>query len=377
MSQFDATPAGSGSLFSARGLSRRLHLDLPLLIALLAVLVAGVFIIYSAGDKDINLVIRHSIRALIGLGLLLALAQIPPDRLRRWLPWIFLAGLLLLILVMLLGGIGKGAQRWLDLGFIRFQPSELMKLAVPGVVAAYLAREGLPPRLPQTVIALAIIAIPTLLVVRQPDLGTGVLIAFSGFVVLLLGGLRWHWLVAGLTAILAAIPFVWNSLHRYQQDRVLTFLNPENDPLGTGYHIIQSKIAIGSGGLHGKGWLNGSQAHLEFLPERSTDFIFAVFAEEFGFIGVSVLLAAYAFIIGRAFYIAHNAQDTFGRLFAASIALSFFIYVFVNIGMVTGLMPVVGIPLPLISYGGSSLVTLIASFGILMAIHTHRRFLTP
>ena len=377
MSQFDATPAGSGSLFSARGLSRRLHLDLPLLIALLAVLVAGVFIIYSAGDKDINLVIRHSIRALIGLGLLLALAQIPPDRLRRWLPWIFLAGLLLLILVMLLGGIGKGAQRWLDLGFIRFQPSELMKLAVPGVVAAYLAREGLPPRLPQTVIALAIIAIPTLLVVRQPDLGTGVLIAFSGFVVLLLGGLRWHWLVAGLTAILAAIPFVWNSLYRYQQDRVLTFLNPENDPLGTGYHIIQSKIAIGSGGLHGKGWLNGSQAHLEFLPERSTDFIFAVFAEEFGFIGVSVLLAAYAFIIGRAFYIAHNAQDTFGRLFAASIALSFFIYVFVNIGMVTGLMPVVGIPLPLISYGGSSLVTLIASFGILMAIHTHRRFLTP
>ncbi|MFO8156509.1 MAG: rod shape-determining protein RodA [Thiohalospira sp.] len=375
MSQFEATPAGSGSLFSARGLSRRLHLDIPLLVALLAMLVAGIFIIYSAGDKDINLVMRHSARIFIGLVALLVLAQIPPDRLRRWLPWAFLAGLLLLVLVMLLGGIGKGAQRWLDLGFIRFQPSEIMKLAVPGMVAVYLAREGLPPRFAQTLVALAIIAVPTLLVVQQPDLGTGVLIAFSGFVVLLLGGLRWHWMVAGLTAILAAIPFIWSNLHSYQQDRVLTFLNPENDPLGSGYHIVQSKIAIGSGGLHGKGWLNGSQAHLEFLPERSTDFIFAVFAEEFGFIGGTVLLTAYAFIILRALYIAYNAQDTFGRLFAASIALSFFIYVFVNIGMVMGLMPVVGLPLPLISYGGSSLVTLIASFGILMAIHNHRRFL--
>ncbi|MGM0476690.1 MAG: rod shape-determining protein RodA, partial [Pseudomonadota bacterium] len=355
MSQFEATPAGSGSLFSARGLSRRLHLDIPLLVALLAMLVAGIFIIYSAGDKDINLVMRHSARIFIGLVALLVLAQIPPDRLRRWLPWAFLAGLLLLVLVMLLGGIGKGAQRWLDLGFIRFQPSEIMKLAVPGMVAVYLAREGLPPRFAQTLVALAIIAVPTLLVVQQPDLGTGVLIAFSGFVVLLLGGLRWHWMVAGLTAILAAIPFIWSNLHSYQQDRVLTFLNPENDPLGSGYHIVQSKIAIGSGGLHGKGWLNGSQAHLEFLPERSTDFIFAVFAEEFGFIGGTVLLTAYAFIILRALYIAYNAQDTFGRLFAASIALSFFIYVFVNIGMVMGLMPVVGLPLPLISYGGSSL----------------------
>ena len=377
MSSLDGpTQAGSGTLFSSRGLTRRLHLDLPLLIALLLTLAIGLFVIYSAGDKNLNLVIRHSIRALIGLAALVALAQLPPERLKRWLPWIFLGGLMLLLLVMFLGETGKGAQRWLDLGLFRFQPSELMKLAVPGVVAVYIARNGLPPTFLQTMVALTLVVIPTLLVVRQPDLGTGVLIAFAGFVVLLLGGLRWHYLVAGFTAVLAALPFAWNSLHRYQQDRVLTFLNPENDPLGTGYHIIQSKIAIGSGGLHGKGWLNGSQAHLDFLPERSTDFIFAVLAEEFGFVGVTILLLLYAFIIGRSLMIAMKAQDTFGRLFAGSIGLSFFVYVFVNIGMVTGLLPVVGVPLPLISYGGTSLVTILAGFGILMAIHGHRRFLT-
>ena len=282
----------------------------------------------------------------------------------------------MLIAVLVIGEVGKGAQRWLDLGLFRFQPSEIMKLAVPMMVAWFLSEHGLPPSGRRLLMATFILLVPTLLVAKQPDLGTALLIASSGLFVLLLAGLRWR-VVFGIVVILAAAaPVVWNYLlHDYQRRRVLTFLNPENDPLGAGYHIIQSTIAIGSGGAYGKGWLNGTQSHLDFLPERSTDFIFAVFSEEFGFLGALLLLALYLMIIGRGLYIAFQAQDTYSRLLAGSITLTFFVYLFVNIGMVSGILPVVGVPLPLISYGGTSMVTLMAGFGMLMAIRTHRKLI--
>ena len=358
-----------------RRLSDRLHVDIPLLVALLIILGGGLVVIYSASDENLDLIWRHGIRATAGLVGALILAQIPPEQLRRLLPWVYGLGLLLLVLVLYLGDASKGAQRWLDLGFMRFQPSEMMKLAVPGMVAAYLAGTGLPPGFRHTMLGLALVALPTALVIQQPDLGTGLLIASSGFIVLFLGGLHWRWLATGVALLAASLPVAWNLIHDYQRSRVLTFLNPERDPLGAGYHIIQSKIAIGSGGLYGKGWLNGSQSHLEFLPERSTDFIFAVLAEEFGFAGGLAVLAAYAFVIGRGLMIALQAQDVFGRLLAGGISLGFFVYAFVNIGMVAGLLPVVGLPLPLVSYGGSSLVSLMAGFGLLMSIQTHRRFI--
>ncbi|MGD8812553.1 MAG: rod shape-determining protein RodA, partial [Thioalkalispiraceae bacterium] len=274
------------------------------------------------------------------------------------------------------GEVGKGAQRWLSLGFFRFQPSEIMKIAVPIMIAWYLADAVLPPRRLQLLTALTILVIPTLLVAKQPDLGTALLIASSGIFVLLLAGLQWKLIFGSLLVLVASTPLAWNYLlHDYQRQRVLTFLNPENDPLGAGYHIIQSTIAIGSGGLYGKGWLNGTQSHLDFLPERSTDFIFAVFGEEFGFLGILLLLVIYGVIIVRGLIIANQAQDTFTRLLAGSLVLTFFVYIFVNIGMVSGILPVVGVPLPLISYGGTSMVTLLSGFGILMSIQTHRRLI--
>jgi rod shape determining protein RodA len=290
--------------------------------------------------------------------------------------WIFLFGLLLLGLVLLVGYIGKGAQRWLDLGFIRFQPSELMKLAVPMVVAWYLAEKNLPPNIPKIFVCLVLIFIPVLLIVKQPDLGTAVLVGIAGFSVLFIAGMSWRYLAVLSIMVASLVPVTWMFMYEYQRQRVMTFINPEQDPLGTGYHIIQSMIAIGSGGLYGKGWLNGTQSHLEFLPERSTDFIFAVLCEEFGFTGVMVLLVLYIFVIARGLYISMNAQQTYGKIFGASIILTFFVYIFVNIGMVSGQLPVVGIPLPLVSYGGTSMVTLMTGFGILMGIHTHRRFLS-
>jgi rod shape determining protein RodA len=281
-----------------------------------------------------------------------------------------------LLAVLVMGEIGKGAQRWLNFGLLRFQPSEMMKVVVPMMVAWYLAENPLPPSRRAVVVASLMIIVPTFLIIRQPDLGTALLVASSGIFVLLLSGISW-WLVASVVGLLAtAAPVLWYFLRDYQKQRVLTFLNPESDPLGAGYHIIQSKIAIGSGGLYGKGWLNGTQAHLDFLPEHSTDFIFAVLAEEFGFIGILLLLAIYFFIVARGLYVATQAQSSFNRLVAGSLILTFFVYVFVNIGMVTGLLPVVGLPLPLVSYGGTSLVTMMAAFGVLMSIHTHRRLLS-
>jgi len=361
------------------GLGRRvmagLKLDGPLVLGLLLIAAFGLVVLWSAGGQESSLLVRQLVRLGVGFAVLLVVAQIPPKVLRLWSPWIFLAGLALLVAVLVAGDFGKGAQRWLNLGFVRFQPAEIMKLAVPMTAAWYLRDRPLPPRFTELCILLVLVILPAILIARQPDLGTALLVASSGLLVVLLGGLRVK-LVLLLGAMGAALaPVLWHFMHDYQRRRVLTFFNPENDPLGAGYHIIQSKIAIGSGGLFGKGWGNGSQAQLEFLPERSTDFIFAVLGEEFGLIGLLLLLAAYLLVIGRGLYIALQAQDTFGRLLAGSISLTFFVYVFVNTGMVTGLLPVVGVPLPLVSYGGSSMVTLMAGFGILMSINGHRNLL--
>jgi rod shape determining protein RodA len=298
----------------------------------------------------------------------------PPDFLRRWTPWGFLAGLVLLVLVLTTGEVGQGARRWLNLG-IRFQPSEIMKLAVPMMAAWYLHDRPIPPKAGQLLVLALIIIIPTLLIARQPDLGTSLLIAASGIIVVVLAGLPIR-LMLGLAVLSVPGAFVlWNFMQDYQKQRVLTLLDPDSDPLGAGYNIIQSKIAIGSGGLFGKGWTNGSQAQLEYLPERDTDFIFAVMGEELGLMGVLTLLCLYVFVIGRGLYISIQAPDTYSRLLAGSISLTFFVYVFVNTAMVTGLVPVVGIPLPLVSFGGTSMVTLLAGFGILMSIHSHRKLL--
>ncbi len=352
-----------------------LHLDGVLLAGLIAVGVIGLFVLYSAGGQNPDLLTRQAIRLGVAFLAMIAVAQVPPKMLRMWAPWIYLTGLGLLVLVLVGGDIGKGARRWLDLGFIRFQPSEIMKLAVPMMTAWYLHERPLPPRIKELAILGVLIVAPTVLIARQPDLGTSLLIASSGIFVVLLAGLQLRYLVSLAVVGLAGAPVLWHFMHDYQRQRVLTFLNPETDPLGSGYHIIQSKIAIGSGGIFGKGWLNGTQAQLEFLPERSTDFIFAVLGEEFGLLGLISLLIAYLWVVARALVMSVEAQDTFSRLLAGSIALTFFVYVFVNTGMVTGLLPVVGVPLPLVSYGGTSMVTLMMGFGMLMSVHSHKKLL--
>lgn len=354
------------------------HIDLPLLFGLIALVSVGFFILYSATGQNFDQIGRQSIRFIIGFSVLYVMAQISPLSMQRWTPKIFIAGILMLLAVLYFGDIGKGAQRWLNLGFVRFQPSELIKIALPMMIAWYLAEMPLPPRLRHLLVCGLIIAVPSLLVARQPDLGTALLIACAGFFALFLAGMSWRILWGTVVSIvILAYPLWQYALKDYQRTRILTFLNPENDPLGSGYHIIQSKIAVGSGGLYGKGWLNGTQSQLDFLPERTTDFIFAVFSEEFGLFGGLVLLAMYLFIIIRGLYIATQAQDTYSRILAGSLSLTFFVYIFVNIGMVIGLLPVVGVPLPLVSYGGSSIVTLMAGFGILMSIHTHRKMISP
>lgn len=358
-------------------LLQRLHIDTPLLLGLLLLLGIGLMMLYSAGGQDMGLIIRQLVRIGMAMTAMLIVAQINPDRMRDSAYWLYGFGLILLLAVLLFGHEGKGAQRWLDLGFFRFQPSEIIKLAVPILVAAFLAERPLPPSALRLIVGLILIGLPAFLIAKQPDLGTSILIASSGLIVLFLSGIRWRIILSFLGTCAAAAPVLWYFMHDYQRRRVLTFLNPETDPLGAGYHIIQSKIAIGSGGTFGQGWLQGTQSHLEFLPERSTDFIFAVIAEEFGLVGVVLLLCLYLLIAGRGLFIAGQAQSSFSRLLAGSISITFLVYVFVNVGMVTGLLPVVGVPLPLISYGGTSMVTLLAGFGILMSIHTHRRMMSP
>ncbi len=367
--------ASPGNSQANTSLLYRWHIDLPLLAGITTLACASLLILYSSGGQDLNLIYRQILRFLMAFVIMFVMAQIAPHHIQRWSPWLYGIGLALLLVVLLAGEIGKGAQRWLDLGLFRFQPSEMMKVAVPMMIAWYFTEQVLPPRTSRIAVATLMIVAPVFLIFKQPDLGTAILVGSAGVFVLLFAGLYWRWVILVGISISGMAPILWNYLHDYQKQRVLTFLNPENDPLGAGYHIIQSKIAIGSGGIYGKGWLNGTQSQLDFLPERSTDFIFAAFAEEFGFIGVVLLMSLYLFIVLRGLYIAAMAQDTFSRLLAGSLTMTFFIYVFVNIGMVTGLLPVVGLPLPLISFGGTSVVTLLAGFGLLMGIHTHRKLL--
>jgi rod shape determining protein RodA len=351
----------------------KLHIDLPLAggLALLAAL--ATIVLYSSSGQSADVLLRQAARLALAAGVMLTIAQIHPRHLKFHSPLLYLAGVVLLALVLLMGKISMGAQRWLDLGVLRFQPSELTKLSTPMMIAWYLSEQAPPPRLKQLLGAAFLILLPTALIAKQPDLGTAVLVGAAGAAVVFLAGLPWAYLV-GLGALGGSLmPVAWHFMRGYQRDRVLTFLNPEADPLGRGYHIIQSKIAIGSGGIYGKGWLHGTQAHLEFLPERSTDFIFAVLAEEFGLLGCLGLLAVYLFIIGRCLFIVIQAQDRYSRYLAGALTLTFFVYVFVNIGMVIGILPVVGVPLPMVSYGGTSMVTLLAGFGMLMSIQTHGR----
>lgn len=350
-----------------------LHLDAYLLFGIMLLLVVGLGVVYSASNQSMDVVSNKLLHMLLALTFMLVLAQFPVSFLRFWSPIIYIGGVVLLILVLAVGDIGKGAQRWLDVGFMRFQPSEMMKLATPMMIAWFFSERVLPPSYKILSVAAALVLVPTLLIAKQPDLGTALLIFAAGFFVIFLAGISWRLLTFIVATGAALLPVIWHFMHDYQRMRVLTFLNPEKDPLGAGYHIIQSKIAIGSGGAYGRGWLNGSQAHLDFLPEQSTDFIFAVFGEEFGLIGALLLLALYAFVILRGLMIAAEAQDTYGRLLGGSLSLTFFVYLFVNVGMVSGILPVVGVPLPLISYGGTSMVTLLAGVGMLMSINSHRR----
>jgi rod shape determining protein RodA len=376
---YEEVTTGSRTRRTLTGAARvlfALKLDGPLIIGLALVAVYGLIILYSASGQSTITIYRTLGRLALGTVAMLVLAQVNPNFLRRTSPWLYAFGVLLLFIVYGMGHIGKGAQRWLDLGIIRFQPSELMKLAVPMTVAWFLHERPLPPSYPTLLLLTGMILLPVGLVAIQPDLGTAALIAIAGALVIVMAGLSVR--IMGALAALGAVGawFGWSFMHDYQRKRVLTFLDPQTDPLGAGYHIIQSQIAIGSGGVFGKGWMNGSQAQLEFLPERSTDFIFAVVGEEFGLLGQGLLLLLYLFVVSRALYLSTQTQDTFARLVAGSLALTFFVYVFINAGMVSGLLPVVGVPLPLVSYGGTSVVTLLAGFGILMALYSHRKLVS-
>ncbi len=371
----DVSPASRTrrTLTGAARVLLELRIDGPLVVGLSLIAAYGLVVLYSASGQSMPTVLRTLGRLLLGTIAMLLLARVNPNFLRRSTPWLYAAGCLLLLIVAAVGHSGMGAQRWLDLKLFRFQPSELMKLAVPMMCAWYMHERPLPPNWLGLGAMSGLILLPVALVAMQPDLGTAALIALAGALVIVLAGLRLRVMLAALALAAVAAWFGWSFMHDYQRRRVLTFLNPQTDPLGAGYHIIQSQIAIGSGGVFGKGWMNGSQAQLEFLPERSTDFIFAVIGEEFGLLGLLLLLLLYVFVVGRAIYLATQTQDTFARLLAGSLALTFFVYVFINAGMVTGLLPVVGVPLPLVSYGGSSVVTLLAGFGILMALYSRRK----
>ncbi len=363
------------TLSSAARVLLALKVDGPLAVGLALTATYGLVVLYSASAESTPMLVRTVLRLLLGIIIMLAVARISPNLLRRASPWLYGLGIVLLLAVAAVGHVHLGAKRWLDLGPIHFQPSELMKLAVPMMCAWYLHERPLPPRWTDLGILALIILAPVALVAKEPDLGTAALITAAGAMVVFLSGLRARTLIALLLLAVAAGAAGLRFMHGYQRERLLTFLNPEAHPLGAGYHIIQSQIAVGSGGLFGKGWMAGSQAQLDFLPERTTDFIFAVIGEEFGLLGLALLLLLYAFVIGRSIYLAMQCPDTFSRLLGGSVALTFFVYVFINAGMVTGLVPVVGVPLPLVSYGGSSVVTVLSGFGILMALYSHRKLM--
>ncbi|HEY4560127.1 MAG TPA: rod shape-determining protein RodA [Lysobacter sp.] len=347
-------------------------LDLPLLGALAGLMTIGLAVIYSAGDGSTRMVVARGAHYGIGLAAMWAVSRIPINQLRNWTPYVYAASIVPLLVVLVVGS-GRSGNLWINLGVFYFQPSEVLKISLPMMVAWYLNRRPLPPSFKVTLIAGTIIAVPTLLILKQPDFGTAMLVALSGAFVLYLAGLSWWWFAAAGAGVATAAPVAWFFLLRpYQKDRILTFLDPESDPLGAGWNIIQSKIAIGAGGLTGKGWMHGSQSHLNYLPEHTTDFIFAVLSEEFGWLGVVTVLALYLFIIGRCLWIAVEARDGYSRMLAGALAMAFCVYVLVNGGMIAGLLPVVGVPMPLLSYGGTSAVSLLAGLGVVMAVKAHR-----
>ncbi|MEP6634028.1 MAG: rod shape-determining protein RodA [Luteimonas sp.] len=347
-------------------------LDWPLCIALAALMAIGLAVLYSAGNENSRLVLAQGSRYAIGFVAMWGLSRVPLNRLRAASPALYAASLLPLLAVLAIG-TGKHGQHWINLGLFYFQPAEVLKLSLPMMAAWHLNRESLPPRFLTVLASAAIIALPTGLILLQPDFGTAMLVASAGAFVLFLAGLSWWWFAAAVGGVAAAAPVAWFWMLRpYQKDRILTFLNPESDPLGTGWNIIQSKIAIGSGGMTGQGWGQGTQSHLDYLPEHTTDFIFAVLSEEFGWIGVAVVLSLYLFIVGRCLWIASEARDTYSRLIAGALGMAFFVYVIVNGGMISGLLPVVGVPMPLLSYGGTAAVSLLAGLGVVMAVQAHR-----
>ena len=353
---------------------QRVHIDPWLSLLLMTVCFIGLTILYSASTQDVSMIIRQCVSYGVAFSVMFTMAQIPPSLYRAFTPIFYLLGLILLVLVDIIGEVRMGAQRWINLpGFGSVQPSEFMKLGMPMMCAWFLSKKDLPPSLSSVAITLALIIVPVLLIAKEPDLGTSVLVAASGIFVLFLAGLSWRMISAAVALSIPFITFAWQFLlHDYQRTRVLTLLNPEADVQGAGWNIIQSKTAIGAGGLTGKGYLDGTQSHLHFLPEGHTDFIIAAFSEEFGLLGVILLMFVYACILTRALYIAFTHPDTYSRLLAGAIAMSFFVYVFVNVGMVGGILPVVGVPLPFVSYGGTAIVTLMAGFGLLMSSQTHR-----
>ncbi|TRO23628.1 rod shape-determining protein RodA [Ectopseudomonas mendocina] len=377
ISNFDRTLSDEDVLRRRASLLQRMHIDGWLLLLLLILGTGSLFILYSASGKNIDLLLKQASSFGIGMLAVVVIAQFDPRFMARWVPLAYVIGVALLMVVEVMGHTAMGATRWINIpGVIRFQPSELMKIIMPMTIAWYLSRYNLPPRFKHIVISLAMIGVPFVLIVKQPDLGTSLLILASGAFVVFMAGLQWRWIIGAAAAVVPVAVGMWYFvMHDYQKRRVLTFLNPESDPLGAGWNIIQSKAAIGSGGVLGKGWLLGTQSHLDFLPESHTDFIIAVLAEEFGLVGVCLLLLLYLLLLARGLVITAQAQTLFGKLLAGALTMTFFVYVFVNIGMVSGLLPVVGVPLPFISYGGTHLVTLLSGFGILMAIHTHRKWI--
>ena len=377
ISNFDRTLSDEDVLRRRASLLQRMHIDGWLLLLLLILGTGSLFILYSASGKNVDLLLKQASSFGIGMLAVVVIAEFDPRFMARWVPLAYLVGVALLVVVEVMGHTAMGATRWINIpGVIRFQPSELMKIIMPMTIAWYLSRYNLPPRFKHIVISLAMIGVPFVLILKQPDLGTSLLVLASGAFVVFMAGLQWRWIVGAAAAVVPIAIGMWYFvMHDYQKRRVLTFLNPESDPLGAGWNIIQSKAAIGSGGVLGKGWLLGTQSHLDFLPESHTDFIIAVLAEEFGLVGVCLLLLLYLLLLARGLVITAQAQTLFGKLLAGALTMTFFVYVFVNIGMVSGLLPVVGVPLPFISYGGTHLVTLLSGFGILMAIHTHRKWI--
>ena len=357
-----------------RGLSSLFYIDVKLLIPILLITIIGLITIYSSSSGDMSLVIKQFTRIIIGLVVMIFIAQVHPDNLKLFAPILYSLTLILLFLVLFFG-VGKSADRWLDLYFIRFQPSELMKIFVPLMLASYYADKPLPPRIKYIIIAILLALVPVILIMKQPDLGTSLLIGMSGAIAILLAGMSLKFFIGSSFSVAALVPFLWMNMHQYQKQRVLTFFNPESDPLGSGYHLMQSKIALGSGGFFGKGFFNGTQSKLGFVPEQSTDFILTAFGEEFGFMGVLVLMLLYLFIALRGISISIKATDNFGRILSGTLSLTIFLYVLVNVGMVIGFLPVVGAPLPFMSYGGTSMVTLFATAGIIMSIKSHQRIL--